>query len=115
MKNKFKIICPSYNNENWIETHIESILEQTYDNYEVLYIDDNSSDNTWNVVNNLVGNNPKFKLIKNEENKGAAYNYNEYLDDFGIDDEDILVHLDGDDWLATPDVLEKINQLLQCA
>jgi len=107
--NKFKIICPSYNNEKWVETHISSILGQTYDNWEVLYIDDNSSDNTWKVVNDLVGDNPKFTLIQNAENKGAAYNYNEYLD--GIDDEDILIHLDGDDWIATPDVLEKLNNL----
>ena len=34
MNNKFKIICPSYNNENWVDTHISSILEQNYENYE---------------------------------------------------------------------------------
>ena len=107
--NKFKIICPSYNNEKWVETHISSILGQTYDNWEVIYIDDNSSDNTWKAVNDLVGNNSKFRLIRNSENKGAAYNYNEYLEN--IEDEDILIHLDGDDWIATPDVLEKLNNL----
>ena len=107
--NRFKIICPSYNNEKWVETHISSILAQTYTNWEVIYIDDNSSDNTWNVVNDLVGNNSKFRLIRNTENKGAAHNYNEYLEN--IEDEDILIHLDGDDWIATPDVLEKLNNL----
>jgi len=109
MKNKFKIICPSYNNEQWVETHIESILEQTYDNYEVLYIDDASTDDTWKLVNDLVGNDTKFKLIRNDDNKKATYNYVEYLDGFMNDGEEILVHLDGDDWFASPDVLEKLN------
>ena len=43
MKNKFKIVIPSYNNEQWVETNIESILEQTYDNYEVLDVPSNYS------------------------------------------------------------------------
>jgi len=109
--NKFKIICPSHNNEAWVETHIESILEQTYDNYEVLYIDDSSTDDTWKLVNDLVGNHSKFKLIRNDINKGATYNYIEYLDDFMSSDEEILVHLDGDDWFGTADALEKLNDL----
>ena len=109
IKNKFKIICPSYNNENWVDTHISSILEQTYDNYEVLYIDDCSTDKTWDKVNKLVGSNPKFKLVRNEENKGATHNYVNFLDEFMSDDEEILVHLDGDDWFAIPNVLEELN------
>ena len=107
--NKFKIISPSYNNESWVDTHIESILEQTYENYEVLYIDDKSTDNTWKLVNKLVGNNVKFRLIKNKKNQGATYNYTKYLDEFNVKDEDIIIHLDGDDWFATPDVLENLN------
>jgi glycosyltransferase involved in cell wall biosynthesis len=111
LQNKFKIICPSYNNEDWIETHIGSILEQTYDNYEVLYMDDYSTDNTWKLVNEFVGDNPKFKLIRNDKNYGAAHNYTgDHLYDFVDNDEEILIHLDGDDWLALPDVLEKLNE-----
>ena len=74
-----------------------------------LYIDDKSTDNTWKLVNKLVGNNVKFRLIKNKKNQGATYNYTKYLDEFDIKDEDIIIHLDGDDWFATPDVLENLN------
>ena len=42
MNNKFKIVVPSYNNEKWIATNIESIKEQNYANFEVLYINDKS-------------------------------------------------------------------------
>ena len=37
-KNLFKIIVPSFNNEDWVEYNIDSILNQTYDNYKVLYV-----------------------------------------------------------------------------
>ena len=55
MKNKFIILCCSYNNEEWAETHLESILEQTYTNYEVIYVNDASTDNTLQIVTDLVG------------------------------------------------------------
>ena len=67
-QNKFKIVIPSYNNSDWVETNIESILCQTYKNYEVLYINDASKDDTLTKVNNLVGNNPNWKIVSNEKN-----------------------------------------------
>lgn len=109
MNNKFRIIVPSYNNENWVEYNIASILNQTYKNYEVVYIDDNSTDNTWKLVNEFVGNDTRFKLIRNPENKGAMFNYM-VLGMADLDDETILVHLDGDDWLIDIFVLEKLNE-----
>jgi len=108
--NKFKIIIPSYNNSNWIEYNISSVLNQTYSNYEVLYIDDASSDDTFNKVVSIVGNDSRWKVIKRLENKGATYNYffgevQQYLDN----NEDIVLHLDGDDWLIDENVLSNLN------
>lgn len=108
-KNKFKIIIPSYNNEKWVEYNVSSIINQTYENYDVLYIDDDSVDNTYSKVVEIVKNLPNWKVIKNSENKGATYNYVEYLDDFCKDDYDIIIHLDGDDWLIDENVLQKLN------
>jgi len=68
MKNKFKIVIPSYNNEKWVETNIESILEQEYDNFEVFYIDDCSTDNTLQKVKTLTKNNKKWNIVSNEKN-----------------------------------------------
>lgn len=109
-QNRFKIITPSYNNESWVEFNIASILNQTYSNYEVLYICDASTDKTYELVNNLVGNNSKFKLINRSENKGAMYNYSHELENFLSDDDSIIIHLDGDDWLYDDTVLEKFNE-----
>jgi len=110
-QNRFIIITPSYNNENWIEYNISSILNQSYTNYKVLYIDDASTDNTYQKVHSIVGDNDQFTIIRNTENKGAAYNYVEYVDSISDDENDILVHLDGDDWLFDENVLSNINDL----
>jgi glycosyltransferase involved in cell wall biosynthesis len=106
-QNKFKIITPSYNNEEWIEYNIASILNQTYENYEVLYVDDASTDNTYTKVLDIVGDLPNWKVITNPKNMGATSNYFENLD--FVNDDDILIHLDGDDWFYDENVLSKIN------
>jgi glycosyltransferase involved in cell wall biosynthesis len=108
MKTKFKFVVPSYNNEEWVEYNIASILNQTYENYEVLYIDDASTDNTYNKVIEIVSKDSRFKVIRREENKGAAYNYFFELEEYLNNDEDIIIHLDGDDWLYDENVLQNL-------
>ena len=113
-QNKFKIVIPSYNNEKWLEPNIASILNQTYTNYEVLYIDDCSTDNTYETVKHIVADLPNWRVVRNETNMRRGYNlspYNPLIIDFMKDDEDILLFVDGDDWLYEDDTLKKINQL----
>jgi len=108
-QNKFRIITPSYNNEEWVEYCIASILNQTYSNYEVTYIDDASTDNTYDKVIEIVGELPNWNVIRNSENRGAMYNYFHNLNDYVQDPQEIIIHLDGDDWLYDETVLEKLN------
>jgi glycosyltransferase involved in cell wall biosynthesis len=108
-RNKFKIIIPSYNNEEWVEYNIASIINQTYDNYEVLYIDDASTDQTYEKVKALVGSDSRFTIVKRKESKKATYNYFYELEEYLDNDQDIIVHIDGDDWLFDSEVLEKLN------
>ena len=108
-QNKFIIITPSFNNEEWVETNIASVLNQTYTNYRVIYIDDASTDNTLEAATNIVKDLPNWKVVHNKENKGAAYNYIEYVKCLFPEDDEILVHLDGDDWFYDDYVLEKLN------
>ena len=67
MNNKFKIIIPSFNNEDWIEYNIASVLNQNYNNYEVLYVNDKSTDNTLNKVKDIVGELSNWTIINNKE------------------------------------------------
>lgn len=114
-QNKFKIVIPSYNNEQWVEPNVASILNQTYTNYDVLYINDASTDNTLALVNELVLNYnlSNWKVINNPVNKKRGYNvtpHNKHIVEFMKDDEDILVFVDGDDWLFDKNVLFKLNE-----
>lgn len=68
---KISIIIPTYNRGNLILKSINSVLNQTYPNTEIIIIDDGSTDNTEKIVKNL--NNHKIKYIKFKENKGASY------------------------------------------
>lgn len=111
-QNKFKIVIPSYNNADWVEPNIASILNQTYTNYDVLYIDDASTDDTGKKVLEIAGNEPNWLIIRNGENMRRGFNVSprsQHMQAFFQDDEDILVFVDGDDWLYDNEVLGKLN------
>ena len=72
MKEKISIITASYNAERFIKNTIESVLKQTYQNWEMIIIDDCSSDNTESIVNRYVELDKRIKFYKLEKNSGAA-------------------------------------------
>ena len=77
MSAKITIAIPSHNNEDVIEETIQSVLSQEYHNKEILIIDDASTDNTVNVIMDLIKkseNREKFTLIINQENLGIGKN-----------------------------------------
>lgn len=65
------IIIPSYNRAETILNSLKSILNQTYTNWECLVIDDFSTDNTVDVINQIIKNDSRFRYLLNEKNKGA--------------------------------------------
>lgn len=68
------IIIPSYNHENYIATAIQSVLDQSFSNYELLIADDASSDDSWNVIKSF--NDGRITLYKFDINMGAAETVN---------------------------------------
>lgn len=71
------IIMPSWNTERFIAETIQSVIDQTYTNWELLIVDDCSSDNTDNVVASFKDN--RIKYFHNETNSGAALTRNKAL------------------------------------
>ena len=71
------IIMPSYNASNYIEAAINSVQQQTYDKWELIIVDDCSTDNTVDIIQNI--NDDRIRLYKNEENSGAAISRNKAL------------------------------------
>ncbi len=83
-----------FNSEAYISETINSIINQTYPNWELLLIDDCSTDNTFIIVQKLISKHPNIKLIKNSTNLGAAITRNK-----GIEAAKgaYIAFLDGDD------------------
>ena len=112
MTNKnFKIIVPFYNVEQWINKCVRSIQLQTYQDFKCFLIDDISTDSSVSIIEKLIANDDRFTLIKNTEKKYALRNIFEAIEQSGNNSEDIIVTLDGDDWLATKTVLSTLDNI----
>lgn len=72
-KQLISIITPVYNAEAYIEDTIKSIECQTYKNYEAIFVDDCSTDNSVKIIEKYAVNNERIKIIKLKRNKGVAF------------------------------------------
>jgi len=107
----FAIVIPSYNNLNWYKKNLESVLEQNYSNFRVLYIDDASTDGMSGKVQEYLQQKDltrRVEYIRNSSNQGAMANL--YHAIHRCADNEIVVVLDGDDWLAHDGVLTRLNE-----
>ena len=111
MNNHFIVIVPFYNVSKWIQYNIASIMKQTYVNFDCYLIDDLSTDNTCELIDNMIVGDNRFHLIKNKIKKLALRNIFDAIEFANTNPEDIIVTLDGDDWLYSKDVLEHLNNV----
>ena len=87
----FSIVIPTYNRAKFIDKAIASLLNQKYEDFEVIVVDDGSTDNTEEVVKSFNNNKVKYYKKENQE-RGAARNYGaklakgEYINFFDSDD-----------------------------
>ena len=94
-QNLISIILPTYNGAKWIEKSIQSVIDQTYQNWELLVIDDGSTDDTSNIVSSMSFKDLRIRYIKNEVNLGVQKTRNialnksvgEYIAEIDQDDE----------------------------
>lgn len=109
---KIGIIIPNYNYEHTIEKCLNSIANQTYKNYEVIFIVDMSTDNSVDIALGFQKKLTKIKILQLEQKRynGGARNEG-YL--YLSDDVDYIYYIDSDDWLYDKYALEKINNKLQ--
>ena len=106
VQNKIKVFIPFYNPGPFLEKAVVSLLAQDYAHFEMIFIDDASTDGAHKMVPT---EDSRVTLIRNPHNRGGARNLHSCLTEY-CDPEDIYVQLDGDDWLEGPDVLSYINQ-----
>ena len=107
---KFGIIVPNYNYEHTIEKCLKSILNQTYSNFEIIFVDDMSTDKSIEIVKSLKDERIKIIELKQKRLNGGARN-EAYL--HLSEDVDYVMYVDSDDWLQNKDVLKSINEKLK--
>lgn len=77
---KVSVLMPAYNAAQWIADAIDSILRQTFSDFEFIIINDGSTDDTARVVREYATRDPRIKFIDNIQNRGVAHIRNQLLD-----------------------------------
>lgn len=105
------VVIPSYNNSNFCEENLASVFNQKYSNYRVIYVDDCSTDGTYEKVKAYIAlqqQEPRVTLVRNEKRCTALENL--YRAIHTCADHEIVAILDGDDYFAHTGVLEILNK-----
>jgi len=112
MQRHFTVVIPTYNSEKWTRRNFASALKQEYDNFDIVFINDSSTDTTGQVAEEThkelkQTTNANVKIIHNDKNKKALHNIYSAVENSKLGT--IIVTLDGDDWLADESVLNYLN------
>lgn len=104
------VIIPVFNVEKYIHVCLNSILNQSYEDFEVICIDDASTDSSLQILEYFAKKDSRIKILKNDSNKGPGYTRNRGLN---ISKGKYIAFLDGDDWFSSNAfkiLLEKIEK-----
>ena len=105
------ILTTTYNCEKYIEKSLFSIMSQRYKDFTCYITDDMSTDNTVSIVRETIKNDSRFILIENQSKLYQPGNYDQIINSKNIDDDEICVEVDGDDWLSDSNVFTRINEV----
>ena len=106
MNSKVSIIVPIYNTAKYLEACLNSIKNQTYENLEIILVDDGSTDNTLEIINDKLSASKINHKIIHQENKGVSSARNR-----GIAEScgDYIVFVDADDYILTDHLYHLYN------
>jgi len=108
MSIRFSIIIPVYNVEKYLDECFESVLSQKFGNFEIICVDDCSTDNSWNILEKYAEKDKRIRIFKQEKNAGQGVARNRALD---LAQGEYVLFVDPDDWIET-DSLNILNKEL---
>lgn len=108
MDNQISVITSAYNAEKTIARAIESILAQTYQNFEMVVVNDCSTDKTAEIVKSYAAKDARIRLINHDVNKGAGLARRTGIENMRGE---YMTFLDSDDYLK-PDCLERLHDAM---
>jgi len=105
------VFTPNYNKSKFLQETIESVLRQTYENFEYIIIDDCSTDNSWDIINNYASKDERIKTFRNDKNMKIVKTRNE---GFHLSSSKAKYYaiLDSDD-VSTPNRIEEQVKFLE--
>ncbi|PTX10668.1 glycosyltransferase involved in cell wall biosynthesis [Pontibacter mucosus] len=106
MEELVSIVMPTHNRESMLTRAVESVLNQTYSNWELLIVDDASNDNTQQVVEDFISKDARIKYYKLERNQGACVARNKGITE---SNGDYITFLDSDDEYMADKVTLQVN------
>jgi len=109
LQNKVSILIPVYNREKLIEETVKSALNQTYKDFEIVIVDNKSTDSTWAIIQKLVQEDERIKIFQNNTNIGPVRNWKRCVDEANGEYGKIL----WSDDLIAPGFLEKTVPFLE--
>ena len=104
------VITAFYNAEEYIERCVGSIIGQNHSDFKCYLIDDMSTDSSVDKIKNMIEGDDRFELIINTNKKYKTLNFVDVLKDENISDDDIVVEIDGDDWLPNSSTLTRVKE-----
>lgn len=108
MQKKVSIIIPVFNGQDFVLSCIDNLKKQTYENIEIVFVDDLSTDNTCELLSNAIEDEPRFILIKRKEHTDP---FQCRKAGFEASSGDIIMFLDADDELI-PEACEIVEQTM---
>ena len=90
------VIIPVFNCEKYLDICITSVLMQSYQDYEIICIDDKSTDDSLTILKKYAKNDNRIKILTNDVNKGPGYCRNKGVD---VAEGRYIFFLDSDDWI----------------
>ena len=114
MLKSFVVVIPSFNNAPWCRRNLESVLNQAYPLFRVIYVDDASTDDTPHLVAEYLADSATAHRVtfqRNSSRVGPVANIDRAVR--SCDPNAIIVLVDGDDFLAHPQVLTRLNAIYQ--
>ena len=104
------IITPTFNSEEFLSQTINSVLNQSYKNWELILVDDCSTDNTVQLINTHLEKHPNISLIQNTTNQGAGVSRNKGINEANGD---FIAFLDADDLWKPNKMEDQINLMIK--
>ena len=102
------VLTTVYNCEDWIQNCVKSIQGQTYQNFECYLLDDMSTDGSVSKAEEVISGDDRFHVVRNTKKFYQAGNYDQIIRSADVRDDDIIVEIDGDDWLPDNDVFQRV-------